>query len=101
MPRRAPPPDRAACEDVLLPEELAAIRTSAAAVGVVPDRWTQVESLAYWWGTVSAARWVERLQQQSGLSEERALAVAALKLGLNIETLRSRLKRIFQQGYGL
>ena len=86
---------------MLLPEEVAAIRTSAAAVDVPPDRWTQVESLAYWWGTVSAARWVERLQQQSGLTEERALAIAATKLGLNFDTLRSRLKRIFNQGYGL
>ena len=101
MPRRAPPPDRLAVEDVLLPEELAAIRTSAVEVGVVPDRWPQVESLAYWWGTVAASRWVARFQQQTGLSEERALALAAVKLGLNPETLRSRLKRIFQQGYGL
>ena len=101
MPLRSPPPNREAVERVLLFGELEAIRTSASELGVPPDRWTQVEPLAYWWGTVAASRWVVKLQQQFGISEDRALVLAAMKLGLKHETLRSRLKRLFQQGYGL
>ena len=100
MPRRSPPPNRLWAEDVLLPEEVRAIKTSAAAMGVPPDRWTHVNSLAHWWGAVATVRLSERLHQETGLTGDRALAVAATKLGLNYDTIRSSLYRIFKQSYG-
>ena len=101
MPRRAPPPKRAACEAALLPEELVALRTSALALGVSPDRWTRVPALATVWATVAAVRIAASLCEQSaGLSEGRALAIAAGRVGLKWETVRSRLNDFFGQSFG-
>lgn len=101
MPRRSPPPDRAACEDALLPEEVLALRTSAMALGVSPERWTRVPALAAVWGTVAVVRRAERLREnRPGLGAGRALAIAAAEAGLREETVRSRLKSILRQSFG-
>ena len=97
MPRRAPPPDRAACEDALLPEEVIALRMAAEALGVAPERWTRVPALALVWGTVAVVRIAARLREGSGLGAGRALAVAAGRVGLPEETIRSRLSDFLDQ----
>ena len=76
-----------------------ALRTSAVALGVAPERWTRVPALATVWGTVAAVRIATRLHQ-SGLSEGRALAIAAGRVGLKWETVRSRLNDFLVQSFG-
>ena len=101
MPRRSPPPDRLACEAALSSEELVVLRGQAAAMGVPPDRWDKVPSLASIWGTHATVRLAAKLREQSELTEDRALAIAAGKLGLSGETVRTRLRRFFGHAYGL
>ena len=101
MPRRSPPPNRLLVEDALLPEELIALRSSAAVMDVPLDRWPRVTVLAVLWGTVATVRIAKRLRgQYEGLSEDRSLALAAGELGLNGETIRTRLRSFFQDAYG-
>ena len=100
MPRRAPQPDRVACEAALLPEELVALRTSARALGVSPEQWVRVPLLATMWGTVAAIRIANGLRERSGLGEGRALAIAAGRVGLAEETVRSRLRFFSRQSFG-
>ena len=70
-------------------------------MGIAPDRWTQVPALERIWGTVAVTRLAAKLQEQNGLTEDRALGIAAARLGLSDETVRSRLKRFWAQSFGL
>ena len=102
MPRRSPPPKRSEAEDALLPHELSALKSSTAALGVALDRWTQVPALAAFWGTVATVRIAEQRRKEfPNLSEDRALAIAAERLDLCGETVRTRLRRFFRHAYGL
>ena len=86
----------------MLPHELSALKTSTAALGVALERWTQVPALAAFWGTLAAVRIAEQWRKEfPSLSEDRALAIAAGKLGLKGETIRTRLRRFFRHAYGL
>ena len=101
MPRRSPPPDRRIAEDALLPEELSALRQQASLLGVASDKWHLSLSLAMTWGTQAVVRIAERLRGQSDLPKDRALALAASQLGLNEETVNSRLKQFRHDSHGL
>ena len=101
MPRRAPPPDRLACEAALLPEDLTSLRAQAKAFGIPLKRWHKVPGFAAVWATYAAASKAEKLRAQHGLPEDRALAIVSEPLGLNDETIRSRLRRFYRHARGL
>ena len=91
MPKRTLP-NRLACEAALHPEDLIGLRRQVSALGVPLDKWHLVPSLGITWSTLAAARIAERLRGQSGISKDRALAEAAVQIGLNEDTIASRLK---------
>ena len=71
-------------------------------LGVRPDRWHQVRGVARLFETVAALRLAEELllEDRGGLSQKDALQAAAVTLGLNGDTLASRARRWFLDGYG-
>ena len=91
MPKRATP-DRLACEAALHPEDLIALRCQVSGLRLAWDTWHLIPSLGITWSTLAAVRIVERLRAQSGISQDRALALAASQIGLNEDTVSSRLK---------
>ena len=100
MPRRAPP-DRIAVEDALPRSELTTLREHAERLDIPPDKWDQVPNFATHWSIIAVTYLVEELRSQRRLPLDRAHAIAAGILGLNAETVRSRLRSFFQQGRGL
>ena len=102
MPKRSPPPNRRAVEAALSDAELIALRDQAAVLGIPVDKWHLVPSFAAHWGTIATVRIADRLQaERKALSEDRALAIAAERLDLCGETVRTRLRRFFRHAYGL
>ena len=102
MPRRSPPPNRRAVEAALSDAELIALRDQASVLGIPVDKWHLGPSFAAHWGTIATVRLAEKFRaQRPGLSYERAIAMAAGKLGLIGETVRTRLRRFFRHAYGL
>ena len=100
MPRRAPP-DRDACEAVLPPNELLALREHAERLDIPPDRWDRVPNFATHWSMVAVTYLAEDLRSERSLTLDRATVIASGLLGLNAETVRSRLRSFFQQARGL
>lgn len=100
MPRRAPP-DRLAAEIALSDGDLVALRDQATALGIPLDKWHLVPAFATPWGMVAVVREAERLRFGRNLPLDRALAIAAPKIGLNDETVRSRLRSFYRQARGL
>ena len=74
---------------------------ACSALGIRPDTWVRVPALERIWGTVAVTRLAAKLEAQHGLTEDRALGIAAARLGLCGETVRSRLKRFFRQSFQL
>ena len=101
MPRRSPPPERLGCEAALTDTDLIALRDQASTLGVAPDGWHLVPSMATLWGTIATLRLAEKLRELHGLSQEQAQAWAAEKLSLSAETIRTRLKRWPKHAHGL
>ena len=101
MPRRAPPPNRLACEAVLSDAERIMLRDQAAAFGVPEERWHLVPALSTVWATLAAVRKAEKLRSGSELPMDRAIAIESRPLGLNAETIRSRLRSFYRQSRGL
>ncbi len=102
MPRRAPPPDRLACEAALSPEQLTILRGQATALMIPEGRWHQVPGFAALWSTHAAVAQAAKFRaHRRGLSEDRAIALAAMRLGLETETVRSRLRRFYRHARGL
>lgn len=86
----------------MLPEEVVVLRGKAAALGIPPDSWHLVPTLARTWGLLGAVRLAEKLRaHRPGLPYGRALAIACGQLGLKDETTRSLLKRFFRDAHGL
>ena len=82
--------------------ERIALRDQASVLGIPVAKWHLVPSFAAHWGTIATVRLAEKIRaQQPGLTEDRATAIAAGKLGLKGETIRTRLRRFFGQAYGL
>ena len=74
----------------------------ASVLGIPLNKWHLVPSFAAHWGTIATVRIADRLRaERKVLSEDRALAIAAEKLGLSGETVRTRLRRFFRHAYGL
>ena len=69
-------------------------------LGVPPDRWHQVPGMARLFETVAALRLAEEIVDRDGLSQKDAIQAAAVVLGLNGDTLASRVRRWFLDGYG-
>ena len=69
-------------------------------LSVPPDRWHQVPGVARLFETVAALRLAEELEDCGGLSQKDALQAAAVVLGLNGDTIASRARRWFLDGYG-
>ena len=76
-----------------------ALRAQATALGIPPDKWDKVPALAVPWGTHATVRVAATLRLQ-GMTAGRAMAVAAGRLGLNDETITSRLKEFFRHSHG-
>ena len=81
-------------------ELLAQVRESCRLLGVPPARWHQVPGLARLYETLAALRLAEELEDRGGLSQKDAIQAAAVTLGLNPDTLASRVRRWFLHGYG-
>ena len=102
MPRRSPPPNRRAVEAALSDAERSVLWDQASVLGIPMDKWHLVPSFAAHWGTIATVRLAEKFRaQKPGLSEDRALALGADKIGLKGETIRTRLRRFFRHAYGL
>ena len=100
MPRRSPPPDRLICEGELSAEELVVLRGMATALGIEPDKWHRTTLLGHPWGTLAVVRLVERLRDEQAIPTELARVWAADKVGMNDETIKSRLRDFARQARG-
>ena len=92
--------DRLAMEAALGNDMLVDLREVCRLLGVRPDRWHQVPGVARLFSTVAGLRLAEELEDRDGLSQKEALEAAAVTLGLNLDTLASRVRRWFLDGYG-
>ena len=101
MARRAPPPDRLAAEAALSREEVIVLRAQATAHGIDTARWHLAPTLAVPWGTHATVRLAAQIRERYGLSQDKALAEAASRLGLCEDTIRSRLIRCLRHSLGL
>ena len=101
MSRRAPAPNRAACEAALSPEDLVVLRSMATYAGVPTEGWHLVPSLARVWGLYAVGRLAERFRERCALSREDAQARAASEIGVSEETVRSLQRRFFRDAHGL
>lgn len=100
MPKRSPPPDRLAAEAALSTDERDMLWAQAVVLGIPSDRWHKAPILANAWGTYAAVKIAKDLQvQNEGLSEDRALSLGAGKIGLNGETVRTRLRSCYRDVY--
>lgn len=99
MPRRSAPVPQPLLEAVLTPAEREAVHAQARVLGIPVSRWARVPALARVWECVAVVRLAERVQETEGTGQERALALAASKLGLSLDTVRSRLRRFHLDAY--
>ena len=79
---------------------LVQVREACRLLGVPPDRWHRVPGLARLYEILAAIRLAEELEDRDGLSQKDAIQAAAVVLGLNGDTLASRVRRWFLDGYG-
>ena len=68
-------------------------------MGFPPDRWDHVPVLASVWGTLAVVRLAEQIRARFGISEDEALARAAVQVGIPDETIRTRLRRSLEYAY--
>ena len=85
----APQPNRVAIEAELTAEELVALRGLCALFNCHPTRWPEKPPLQVF-ATAAVVRLRDRLVRDQRLSLSRATVQAATSLGLNGETMRTR-----------
>lgn len=100
MPPISPPCLRERVEALLSPRERASLLEFCRLLQIPPERWHYVSAFAVSFETVAAARMAERLETEQGLSIDAALTRAAVHLGLDPSTVKSRTYRWHRQARG-
>jgi len=100
MPKASPPGDRLAMEEALGSAVLTAVREVCRAHGIRPDRWYLVPAVARPFESTAALRLAEGMEASDGLSHKDAVQAAAMRLGLNPDTVLSRERDFFRAQYG-
>lgn len=99
MPSAPTPGDRRRLEEALGPENVRALWGQCRAFGVPVDRWHQVPGLAGSWEGLAVSRLADRIQEETGCARKPAEEDAAVRLGLNPDTLRSRFRRWYYDAF--
>jgi hypothetical protein len=94
------PGDRLRIESELPPDVLLALREVCRLLGVRPDRWHLVPAVARCFETAAVAALAERVQAEEGKSWKDSVDAATIQLGLNCDTVLSRLYRWPLTAYG-
>jgi hypothetical protein len=85
--------DRHAIEAELMEHELVTLDVWCTLLCIPRDGWHRVRALAVPFSTAAAVRLADRRRIDDGLTAEAALLDACARLGIEPETLRSRLRR--------
>ena len=80
-------------EAMLEPAELTALAAICEAWEIPFERWDESPAIAPAWQVLAVRRLAHRIQVQEGLAQYRAREEAACRLGLEWQTIRSRIRR--------
>jgi hypothetical protein len=86
-------------EEVLGPELVDALRSECRALGVPGDRWHRVPSIARSREAVAVVILAEKIAASQGIGSKSATEAAAIYLGVEPDTVHSRLKRWHADAY--
>jgi hypothetical protein len=99
VPAAPKPGNRERMEDLLGSELVEALRRECKVLGIPADRWHLVQSIAAPRETAAVVMLADRIQVTAGLGAKSAIERAAEHLGLEPDTMHSRLKRWHAAAY--
>jgi hypothetical protein len=99
MPAAPRPGDRLRMEAALGTELVEALHAQCRSYPIPLDRWHRVPLLARAWEVTAVTRLADRLRAEEGIGAKTALDTAAIRLGLEPDTVISRIKRSHAAAY--